>query len=1191
MPLFASLEDAARFKGIADVLKGVESRDRVDLAGLEGGAVSWVLANLSSRLRRPILVVARDPSAARGMVHDLRFFLEAVEGKESGPEAVVLFPGYEFGPYSHLVPHRDEEIERSAALFRLSQVSDWRFAVVPAEALGRRLVPREAFNARCDVFMAGEEEERGALSRRLVSAGYMNASIVEEPGSFALRGEVVDIFPPYTPRPFRLEFFGDLIERIREFDPTTQRTLRDVQEVYLHPARQALLPENEESRAGLERRVRAAADEVDQPTVKTDRFIEDLLSGSVPTAASAWLGAFYDRLDLVTDYVPDDAVWFIEDPAAARASWKNAWKDAESSYRQSIESGSPALKPSVLSAEPSEIEKGVRESKLILAHAVALDSPHATHDWEISEAVLDLGSQGHDALTEEIRSSSDPLGSLTRQLGQALNDGFGVVLTARTEAQAARATSLLEGRSLRPRKQVQGASQLVEAVSGRVPGLWLAVADLRSGCTLPADRLIFLTEEEIFGKRVHTRPSAKGAAVREGGLDRLAPGEFVVHRDHGIGRYEGLVRRKVDGVEFDFLLIAYHGGDRLYLPVYRLSMVERYSGAEAPSRLDRLGGQTFARKKARLKQELRQMADDLLVIHARRKELSRPPLPPPDEMARALEARFPFEETADQERAIQDVMADLEGPRPMDRLVCGDAGYGKTEVAVRAAFRMVVSGRQVAFLVPTTVLAQQHYLTFQERLRGFPVRVELLSRFRTAAEEAEVLKGLSDGTVDIVVGTHRLLSSDVRFQRLGLMVLDEEQRFGVAQKERLKKLKNQVDVLTLTATPIPRTLHMALMGLRDLSIIGTPPAERRAVRTFVTARDPLLIREAIGREIAREGQVFFVRPRVRGIHEVAEEIRGLVPGARVSVAHGQMRENALEQVMLDFVEGRSDVLVCTTIIESGLDIPRANTILVDEADRFGLAQLYQLRGRVGRGSRSAFGYLLVPPPSQVGAEARERIAALKRYSELGSGFNLAILDMEIRGTGDLLGSRQAGHVAALGLETYLRMLDEARAEMVGEEVREEPDPDLTFDVPGFIPEEYIPDVGQRLALYRRFSSAEDEPEVRLIADEMTDRFGAPPAETLNLVEMMVQKTCLKKLEAVGLDARKGRITVHFTDRTPIDPSLIAGLVRQSPRVYRLTPDLRLTRRYPGREDTPSHVLAHEFLKELLSYASKGATSR
>jgi transcription-repair coupling factor (superfamily II helicase) len=710
----------------------------------------------------------------------------------------------------------------------------------------------------------------------------------------------------------------------------------------------------------------------------------------------------------------------------------------------------------------------------------------------------------------------------------------------------------------------------------------VVVAPLARGALAPAEGFVLVTEEEIFGQRAHRAaqaPKATRAMLED--LRALEPGDYVVHVDHGIGRYVGLETKQVGSASVDLIVVEYAGGDKLFLPVYRLNQIEKFSGGDTKPRIDRLGGQTFAKTKARVQQRVRQMADELLKLYAERASLKKQPLPPPDDDYAAFEASFPYDETRDQAAAIAEVLSDLGKERVMDRLVCGDVGFGKTEVALRAAFLAANAGRQVALLCPTTVLAQQHFLTFSARLEDYPFSVRVLSRFESKAEQVDTLKRLKEGTVDIVVGTHRLLSKDVHFKNLGLLVVDEEQRFGVTHKERIKQLRASVDVLTLSATPIPRTLQLAVGGLRDMSIISTPPVDRRAIRTLTSQFDAELVRQAVERELDRGGQVFYVYNRVDGIYERAERLQALVPRARVAVGHGQLSEDVLERTMSSFVSGEYDVLVATAIIESGLDIPRANTIIVDRADLFGLAQLYQLRGRVGRSSERAYCYLLVPPPSQMSEEARSRLEALERHSELGSGLHIAALDMELRGAGDVLGAEQSGFVASVGFDLFCHMLEEATHELRGETVVHEVDPELSVDVDALLPESYIAEVGVRLSFYKRLASAADEAEVTDIASELTDRFGEPPLEARRFVELMRLKTELRRWCVLGCEATKKSVTLHLRDDTPLDPLKIGALVAQKKSPYRLSPDGRLTRRALEQEELADGLaLADRMLNEL-----------
>jgi transcription-repair coupling factor (superfamily II helicase) len=680
------------------------------------------------------------------------------------------------------------------------------------------------------------------------------------------------------------------------------------------------------------------------------------------------------------------------------------------------------------------------------------------------------------------------------------------------------------------------------------------IGELAAGFQLPIDHLVLVAEEEIFGERRRRRGRPIDVGKFLASLAELKPDDPIVHIDHGIGRYKGLRHLTVADTEGDYLHLEYQGGDRLYVPVDRINVVEKYVGADGSApELDKLGGTSWEKVKAKTREAVLEMAHELLDIYAAREVMEGHAFAAPDEYFREFEARFPFEETPDQERAIDDVLADLQKRRPMDRLVCGDVGFGKTEVALRAAFAVVMEGKQVLVLVPTTVLAQQHYETFKKRFAGFPVRIELLSRFRRGEQARGVMRGLSRGEVDIVIGTHRLLQDDVELKDVGLLVIDEEHRFGVAHKERLKKLRKLVDVLTLTATPIPRTLHMALSGIRDLSIIESPPVDRQAIRTYVTRHDEGLIREATLRELARGGQVFFVHNRVETIDKVAARLRELVPEARFGVAHGQMHGTALEKVMLDFLEKRLDVLVTTAIIESGLDIPNANTLFIDRADHFGLAQLYQLRGRVGRSHQRAYAYLLLPGETLIGRDAQKRLEVLASLDDLGGGFRLAMHDLEIRGAGNLLGKQQSGQVAAVGFELYTQMLDEAIRELRGERRRAEVEPEIQLGISAFVPEDYVSDVSQRLTLYKRMARAASREELDELRGELEDRFGPVPARVGALLEVMDLRRHLKQAMVVRLRRQAARLVLRFHEASEIDPERLIALARER-RELRILPD-------------------------------------
>jgi transcription-repair coupling factor (superfamily II helicase) len=692
----------------------------------------------------------------------------------------------------------------------------------------------------------------------------------------------------------------------------------------------------------------------------------------------------------------------------------------------------------------------------------------------------------------------------------------------------------------------------------------VVAAELSAGHTSATDRLLLVSEADIFGPIAHRSKPKRRRSSGVSGLAQLSVGDYVVHVTHGVGRYLGLSKLELGGTTGDFVLVEYSGSDRLYLPVVRLSEIERYVSAEAkPPKLDKMGGTTFATKTAKVKAEVRQIAEELLQIYAQREALGGHAHAEPGESYREMEATFPFEETVDQAEAIAAVQRDLGKPQPMDRLVCGDVGFGKTEVALRAAFRVAAAGKQVAVLAPTTVLVQQHYHTFKERFEPFGLKVGVLSRFTDEKQRSAAIAGAKDGSIDVVVGTHRLLSTDVRFRDLGLVVIDEEQRFGVAQKERFKKLKTEVDVLAMSATPIPRTLHMALLGIREISLVMTPPGDRLAVRTFVSRPSDTVLRDGIAKELARGGQVFYVVPRILGIEEHATRLRKLVPQARIRVAHGQMPGEMLEKTMVDLVEHNIDVLISTTIIESGLDIPRANTMFVAEADHFGLGQLYQLRGRIGRSRLRAFCYLLVESMEKLQPDARRRLEAIARYSELGSGFSVASHDLEIRGAGDLLGARQSGQIQAIGFDAYSRILTEAVAELRGQPILRESDPEIAFDVPAYLPDAYVEDTGARLDLYRRLSVARDRDTLAAIMDEIRDRFGEPPPEARCLESVMAARTLGRRLHATAVELRGERLSVRLGSDTAFPAEVAAKLATSTKGRMRLAGPDRIVVRVEG----------------------------
>ncbi|WP_437281536.1 transcription-repair coupling factor [Sorangium sp. So ce375] len=1179
------------------------------VTGSAGSAGALVIRRLvAAAAGRRIIALTPDVDSARALAADTSFLLvdrDADDAEAAGSTAfgrVLLYLPNEASPYADVNPDRRGAQTRLATLFHLGMDLPWLVLVCPITALARKVVPRDEITEHAELVIAEQEMDRDALSARLGASGYVRSPLVEDPGTFAVRGALLDVWAPSAELPVRIDFYGDIIASIKTFNPDDQRTVADVKEVWIPPAREAILTAENVERA--RQRVRAACDVIDFPSTKARALVDDVASGRAFFGAEGYLPAYID-LHSFTSYLPNDALIVLEDPASVTAAVRDELGRAAAD--RSHKDREPHFPLTAFYEDEAHIATWLSARTVLALHRTgvegAVENQNSLERFEVvPEDVPSLAMRDQSDLERAIKTARASRGKhgaldpLVRRVVAWQEAGLRVLIAARAQTQVERLVALLRHRDV-PVKANLGPFDPAffdgSSSSARDTAL-VVTGSLARGVIAPAEGLALVTEEEIFGARAHRRAARAAASSTKPSqafledLRNLGVGDYVVHVEHGIGRYLGLVHKQVGSTTVDLIAVEYAGGDKLYLPVYRLNQIQKFSGGEGAPKLDRLGGQTFAKTKARVEKSVRKMADELLRLYAERRAATAQPVPPPDDDYRAFEATFPFDETPDQARAITEVAADLESGRPMDRLVCGDVGFGKTEVAIRAAFRAANAGRQVAVLCPTTVLAQQHYLSFRSRMASYPIEVRVMSRFQTKQEQDEVSRGLRDGSVDVVIGTHRLLSKDVHFKRLGLLVVDEEQRFGVTHKERIKALKTNVDVLTLSATPIPRTLQMAVTGLRDMSIITTPPVDRRAIRTVVTRHDEAVLREAVLRELGRGGQVFYVYNRVEGLYERAARLAELVPSARICVAHGQMSEQNLEQAMLDFVEGRYDVLCATAIIESGLDIPRANTILIDRADMFGLSQLYQLRGRVGRSKERAYCYLIVPPPNAMTDEARARIEALERHTELGSGFQIASLDLELRGSGDLLGAEQSGTVAQVGFELFCQMLDEAVHELRGEPVVHDVDTELSFDTDALLPEEYISDVGVRLSLYKRLAGSGSTEDVQDLAVEMEDRFGPPPIEARQFVHLMRLKTELRRLKALACEASSKGVTLHLREDTPLDHAKVLKLVQPKSSPYRLSPDMRLTRRVKeGEVFTSGLEAADKLLSELAGCLKDG----
>lgn len=1131
------------------------------------GCAGLVLATrLSQAIPGPLLYIVPDSALAQIALADARFHWSQLDQRlPQSQKPVALIPPDE-GPYSELYPDRKAHMDYAASLARLAESDTCPLFVAPASALVRRVVPPTFLRQATQHLELNQTIDRETFTRALSQMGYLRLPIVEDPGTFAVRGGIVDLWSPGIPAPVRVELEGDTITRIRNFDPEDQRTRAEQTTTLALPTRLRIQsPEIEQRVRGS---LRALCDAMNWPSSRARQLGDEVAEGRSFLGSEGFLPA-YAELVPIFDYLAPNACVVFENAAACVAAIRHELDTLAKTEAALQDRPHFGLDTWVVDTEQLNRHLSSHRIVALLQSGQIGQVEHSDLDWLefMPEPAPSLASAGLEHLLKgqlgtNKRGQPSGVESLVTHIRSWQACGFEISLSARTTSQLDRLATLLGHRGVLV--DFEGQSQ---AARKEVPAVKLLMGSLARGAVLPLERSVYVTEEEVFAHRTHakrqgTAPAKSRAALMD--LRTLAPGDFVVHEDHGIGRYLGLERRLVDRIPVELLTIEYDGG-KLYLPVYRLNQIQKHATSEAQPRLDRLGGASFAKTKAKIQRRLRQLADELLHLYSERLLVHKVPLAPPDDEYSAFEASFPFEETRDQAAAIAEVMTELQSDKVMDRLVCGDVGFGKTEVALRAAFRVAMAGRQVAVLCPTTVLAQQHFLTFRSRLADFGLEVRVLSRMAKAQQVADTLDGLKRGVVDIVIGTHRLLSKDVFFKHLGLLVVDEEQRFGVAHKERIKHLRKEVDVITLSATPIPRTLQLALGGLRELSIIDTPPVDRRPIRTIIARPEPELLAQAVRNELSRGGQVFYVYNRIEGLDERAQRIKALVPEARVAVAHGQMRPELLERTMLRFVSGEHDILVSTAIVESGLDIPRANTMLIDRPDSFGLSQLYQLRGRIGRSSERAYCYLLTPALSELEPDARARLETIERFTDLGMGLRVAAIDMELRGTGDLLGAEQSGFVASIGFDLFCRMLEDAASEARGKTVIHDVEPDISVDTEALIPEEYVADVGIRLGYYKQLAGAVSPQSVDDLAAEFEDRFGTPPPVMRNLFALMRLKPELRALKALGCDARAKSVSLSLRSDTPLSVSVMAALNEMAPGAYRATPDARLVRQARAHE--------------------------
>jgi transcription-repair coupling factor (superfamily II helicase) len=1079
-----------------------DGAQHISLSGLHDVAKALIAAYLTHELRRPAFFITDSNRRAEALGETVRFFSSIFPGINGG---VATLPAFDTLPWESQSPHPDILERRAATLFRLTdgQVS---LVIAPVQAALWRFQDATLYLSLARTLTKDAEVPLEEFIAHLAGVGYTRTEMVELPGQFAMRGGIVDVFSAEAPRPVRIELLGDTVESVREFDPRTQRSIAPVQ-------RTTLLPLTEWNVATL-----VGATQSSAPSWEAASFFG-------PAEVSGQSSLF----ELAESSLKP--VVFLDEPQSLRDAAEKHLTQATAIYERHGSATAPSASHFFLNEEE---------------FAVALAKTSQAH---LEQLAVNIGSAPQFELSSRPspRFHGDVVACMAAVKAQ-LTSGGKVFLTAASTGELERLADISREYDV---PYVLGESE--NAAAGftaegamETAGLLLMRALFAEGVTFPEAKLTIFGHADLFDVAPTVeRPSHK---IRTSGFftdfAELKPGDFIVHVDHGIGQFEGLRQIESDGHRGEFMLLRYADDARLYVPLERMDLVQSYRVVEGSHpTLDKLGGTGWNTRKTRVRKSLEDMAEQLLTLYAARKTAQGFAFSVDGNFQREFEDAFEFEETVDQNTAIADIKRDMERPTPMDRLLCGDVGYGKTEVAMRAAFKAVSDSKQIAVLAPTTVLAFQHFETFKQRFAAFPVRIEMLSRFRSAAEQKKILAELEAGKVDIVIGTHRLISKDVKFQDLGLLVVDEEQRFGVAHKERLKEMRQNVDALALSATPIPRTLHMSLVGLRDMSVIETPPRDRLAIQTVVAPFQEDLVRRAIENELARDGQVYFIHNRVESIYSLATLVQRLVPKARVVVGHGQMGEKELESVMLKFIRDEADVMVATTIVENGLDIPKANTILINRADRLGLAELYQLRGRVGRSHQRAYAYLLVPPDTSLSEIARKRLSAMKEFSELGAGFRIAALDLELRGAGNMLGRQQHGHIEAIGFDMYCQMLERAVSKLKGEESAPELRTTLSLGLDVRIPENYIPSENLRLRTYKRISSIATEEEKQDVRRELTDRFGAPPATVENLLEYAVLKSMCERLRISAVERQGNRIAIRFHAETTLDPATLVNVVR------------------------------------------------
>ncbi|MDY0132320.1 MAG: transcription-repair coupling factor [Desulforegulaceae bacterium] len=1121
-------------------IRGFES---LEISGVNSGVIAYIVSRIKKSFLKPVFVFVNDEEEAERLLTDSSFFLDKKD--------LRIFPRYNQDILKSDSFHMETTAQRIKLLYEMKESFFQKVVFIPWSEACRFLIPKIKLEESVDLYGAGEDIKMEDIISKLLKSGYSRASIVEEPGDYSVRGGILDFYPPLYDDPVRLEFFGDYIESIRVFSVVTQRKIKDIKEVFIVPVSEIIVSDDEKDKIFSKIRKKGANSKVSVEAVKS--VLEKIKNEGSFQGIESLLPIFYEEKTVFADYIPKDSIVLFSNPSMFEKSFEEVYKKNEENYYNALDSGFFILHPrDLFESENKTIEKLDKFKNITLKNLPG-------NNEKSTKMFLKIEDNSWVKSRLKAKTGSDfPLSPLSEWVFEQKRKNILPVIVCSSKTQCERLSSVLKPYGVDAELYESDLFKKDEFKNIKAADPVIVPGDLAKGFTFEDESLSIITENEIFGVRYSRRKKVKKlAGERIYSLNELDLGDIIVHAEHGLGKYKGLETINLGSFKGEFAIVEYFDNDRLYVPVDRINILQKYVGAEySRVKLDRLGGKDFTKAKEKAKKKAEKIAKELLSIYAKREVESGYAFSPPDDLFKDFESGFPYVETSGQLKAIKDVLSDMTSKKPMDRLVCGDVGYGKTEVAIRAAFKAWSESKQTAVLVPTTILAEQHYKTFLERFEGYPVNIFVLNRFKTKKEQTEIIKKMVSGEADIVIGTHRLLQNDIKFNSLGLLVIDEEQRFGVKHKEKIKKIKAFVDVLTLTATPIPRTLHLSLSGIRDISIISTPPEARQPVNTYISGFEESVIKEAVLKEIKRNGQVYFVHNSIETIDGICSFLEKILPNVRIGKAHGRMPEKQLEETMRKFVHKETDLLVCTTIVESGLDIPDANTMIINRADRFGLSQLYQLRGRIGRGRNQAHAYLFVPEENRLTNKAQKRLKVLMQYSELGAGFQLAMGDLQIRGAGDILGASQSGHVTAIGYDMFLKLLQNEVSHLKGEEIKEPLEPEINIGLSAYIPESYIPDIDQRMIIYRRLSRLSELTNLKEFRSELSDRYGKIPQETENLILKIMLRIICMKTGIVQLDMNNSGLTFIFSKNYVNSPLALNKLVEKN-KGWKFDGDLKL----------------------------------